>query len=553
MGPSESKSLAAANAASGGLPPGELSGERFRWFAVRAKRGAVVGASLGAGVTLFEAIFIPGRTATVPFQLFLLVVNVVIGLYAGAALLGPVIAFMDRRRTRPQRSWRAAPVLLCAVIGASIGVVVWIKAVDQGDLQSALAEKIYLPKLAQLFWVPVACGAAVGVPAGLLLGTFWHRMALARDGSPDPSPAVAPHESPHAGTTRTQTISGDDGALPRETGATPGAALGGQAVPGSRSPAVDRNWSCDGGPEKEDVVFNSWDACQLALVFVLTQYMACAVTNFFGGALVESWPQPASLLAAQLAVVVFPVAWLFRLQPRARQLFNEPRPGRAELLALVALSIPFGSLLKYVARQPYLTCGLPVLAIDSPAMSLDTTLGLLSTVVIGPAIEEIFFRGIVGHSLIRRYRPVLGIVITAALFAATRAGRSQVAAAFILGVACHLAYFGTGSIVAAILLHALTNCFSPYFELANAPPLWLSALFATSALGYALCAGHIRPRAESGRADPHRPGSVLRSGRTFEGPPGRRFATCCLVLLSPLPFYCQMFYRLLWKVSPLDF
>jgi membrane protease YdiL (CAAX protease family) len=323
-------------------------------------------------------------------------------------------------------------------------------------------------------------------------------------------------------------------------------------VPARFSPAPDRNRGGDDGPAQEDVVINWWDACQLVLVFVLTQYIAYVLTNFVGGSLLESWPQPASLLAAQLAVAAFPVAWLFRLQPRARQLFNEPGPGRAELLALVALSLPLGCLLEYVALQPHLTCGLPLLAVESPAVSLDTTLGLFSTVVIGPAVEEIFFRGVLGRSLVRRYGPARGIVITAALFAATRAGRSQLGAAFILGVACHLAYFGTGSIVAAILIHALTNCFYPYFGLAGAPALWLSALFATSALGYALCNGLFRPRDESRPADPQSPGAVL-SGRTFEGPPGRRFATRCLVLLSPLPFYCQMFYRLLWKVSPLDF
>jgi hypothetical protein len=179
MGLSGSKSLP-AESGPGGLPADQWAGERLRRLAAHAKRGAIVGARLAAGLTLLEVVFArPWNThgnAAAPYCLFLLIVNVAIGFYAGAAL-GPVSVFINRKHTDSLRSWLAAYILIGAVIGAGVGAVVGIKAADEASLRLVADEKHYVLRLARMLLVPAVCGTAAGVPVGLLLGMLRHLMA----------------------------------------------------------------------------------------------------------------------------------------------------------------------------------------------------------------------------------------------------------------------------------------------------------------------------------------------------------------------------------------
>jgi hypothetical protein len=187
MGLSESKSLPAESSPVG-LPPGEWPGQRFRRVAEQMKRGAVFGARLAAGLTLLEVILArPWRThgnAAVPFCLLLLVVNIAIGLYSGAAL-GPVFALIDRKHSGSRRSWLTAYILVGIVVGAGAGTFVGIKAADEVSLQLVAAQKHYVPRLAGMLLVPAICGAAAGVPVGFLVGTLRHLMARRGRGQAD--------------------------------------------------------------------------------------------------------------------------------------------------------------------------------------------------------------------------------------------------------------------------------------------------------------------------------------------------------------------------------
>jgi hypothetical protein len=180
MGLSGSKSLP-TNTSPGGPSPVEWPGERLWRFAALAKHGAVMGARFGAGLTLVEVVCArrldtyTNAVAPAQFYLFVLVVNVVIGFYSGAAL-GPVFAFVNSYRTGSRWSRLAAYILFCAVLGAGVGVVVRIVAVDNRYLELLAAEKDYLPRLARMLSMPAACGAAAGVPVGFLLGTLRHLM-----------------------------------------------------------------------------------------------------------------------------------------------------------------------------------------------------------------------------------------------------------------------------------------------------------------------------------------------------------------------------------------
>jgi membrane protease YdiL (CAAX protease family) len=307
----------------------------------------------------------------------------------------------------------------------------------------------------------------------------------------------------------------DDTALSRESEAAT------QVQPGGRG-------SGDSVPGRGDFLLDGRDACQVAFVFIATQFIADRAADLL--ATTAGWPGSNSftLLAGQLAATALPIACLFRLRPRALQMLRSPGPGPAELLVVVLLSLPVVCLLEFVSPLGPLTCGLPPLAAASPS-SYDTALGLAVMCVIGPAVEEVCFRGLIGPDLVLRYGTFRGTMAGAGLFAATRLGSSELGAAFLLGLACHVAYLGTDSIAAPIVLHGLTNFFGRSFDRVGVDlPLALSALLAVAVLGYAVFAGHWR------RSDGRRPA----------GPAVHRIAIDCVVLLIALPFYLLLLYRL---------
>lgn len=90
---------------------------------------------------------------------------------------------------------------------------------------------------------------------------------------------------------------------------------------------------------------------------------------------------------------------------------------------------------------------------------------VLAPVVIGPIIEEIYFRGHVQHSVIRASTPVVGIVVTALVFAllhlaeVTSPGTALVVglATFVFGIAVGTLAHTTGRIGGAIIAHIVYN------------------------------------------------------------------------------------------------
>jgi len=77
---------------------------------------------------------------------------------------------------------------------------------------------------------------------------------------------------------------------------------------------------------------------------------------------------------------------------------------------------------------------------------------------VGPAVgEELFFRGVIGRRLVARYGPILGVLLTSALFGLAHVEPSHVAATFVAGLALHGVYLATRSLLAPIALHATYN------------------------------------------------------------------------------------------------
>lgn len=105
-------------------------------------------------------------------------------------------------------------------------------------------------------------------------------------------------------------------------------------------------------------------------------------------------------------------------------------------------------------------------------------------VLLGPLVEEIFFRGALFRPLRKRYPPGLVILVTSLFFAVSHLIPQTFLPIAIVGAAMGLLRMMSGSILPSLLLHATFNAIPFYAvatsgpaadEAASLPPLWMTA------------------------------------------------------------------------------
>ena len=83
---------------------------------------------------------------------------------------------------------------------------------------------------------------------------------------------------------------------------------------------------------------------------------------------------------------------------------------------------------------------------------------MLTSVVVAPVMEEIFFRGILQESITRKRGPIVGVLITSTIFAAAHyTVPPQALNAFCVSLVLGYVYARSGSLVPVILIHAINN------------------------------------------------------------------------------------------------
>lgn len=140
-------------------------------------------------------------------------------------------------------------------------------------------------------------------------------------------------------------------------------------------------------------------------------------------------------------------------------------------------------------------------------------LGLIF-IVLGPALEEIFFRGALARPLRWTHRAPIMIAITAALFAVAHVGWQKFLPIGIFGVVLGVLRVASGSLLPSILLHGTYNAIQCFMLLsagavddapsaagaalpdAAASPVWLVAVSSASALVLTALACVLGRRAE---------------------------------------------------------
>ncbi len=88
---------------------------------------------------------------------------------------------------------------------------------------------------------------------------------------------------------------------------------------------------------------------------------------------------------------------------------------------------------------------------------------MVTSIVVAPVMEETLFRGIVQHSLTRKYGAWRGLLIASAVFGIVHFNPQQVVNAFMVGLILGYIYYRTEALLPVILIHCINNAIS-YFS-----------------------------------------------------------------------------------------
>lgn len=91
--------------------------------------------------------------------------------------------------------------------------------------------------------------------------------------------------------------------------------------------------------------------------------------------------------------------------------------------------------------------------------------GILCVALLGPVVEELFFRGAILKALLRKYRPWVAIVVSGLVFGLIHVNPAQVAFACLAGILLGWLYWRTRSLIPCMVVHVLNNGFSVWLTL----------------------------------------------------------------------------------------
>lgn len=115
--------------------------------------------------------------------------------------------------------------------------------------------------------------------------------------------------------------------------------------------------------------------------------------------------------------------------------------------------------------------------LDALVRELPLSITLTALTVFPAFTEELVFRGVLARSLAARYRPIVGIAISAATFGVFHVFPPQIVSTFVLGLVLGLLAVRSRSIVPSIIVHVLNNAVAVVLAREELPALnaWLVA------------------------------------------------------------------------------
>lgn len=196
------------------------------------------------------------------------------------------------------------------------------------------------------------------------------------------------------------------------------------------------------------------------LLFISISFVCICGVFYFDSYFLVDYPLGFRMAFETVFFLLIPIVFFYLINYK-----NKPNPtitiklpalnsilfGILGVVVIVSLSKGINSLLQ------------PKQAIHNP-YSIENAWMLLATCLLGPILEEVYFRLIIQDGLRQTYQPKNTILITALLFMLVHAP-SQYPFAFIMGLLIGAVYYLTNyNILAAIILHLLANNLSTIFQ-----------------------------------------------------------------------------------------
>ncbi|MBQ0141209.1 MAG: CPBP family intramembrane metalloprotease [Prevotellaceae bacterium] len=113
---------------------------------------------------------------------------------------------------------------------------------------------------------------------------------------------------------------------------------------------------------------------------------------------------------------------------------------------------------------------------------IDKADGILAIAIIGPAAEEILFRGAICEQMLRSgAKPWTAILVSALIFGIVHLNPAQIPFATILGIMFGILYYKTKSLIPSIILHIINNSLAVLMiiKYKDSPDMTLTDIFGT--------------------------------------------------------------------------
>lgn len=205
-----------------------------------------------------------------------------------------------------------------------------------------------------------------------------------------------------------------------------------------------------------------WKALKYIIIFFAIQILCALVpTLFFRGTREMIMP---IMVASSLLFILYIVADR-KKAGISRESFRAVSPRRILLLGV-------GAVLFFLLPEIKLVelLDLPN-DIEQLEPELGTPLGLLAAGILGPVAEELLMRGAVLGALLSwrplQGKPMLAVVLSAALFSLIHMNPAQMPGSFMMGVLLGWLCYRTGSLIPGIVMHVFNNSFACIAEMAD--------------------------------------------------------------------------------------
>lgn len=171
----------------------------------------------------------------------------------------------------------------------------------------------------------------------------------------------------------------------------------------------------------------------------------------------SSYVMPVSMLLSFVVIVAF--LWKKGYLTEDKQLYSPLTSGFLMWSLLLGISI--------IALEDALMILLSFLPdwMEQTFDAMETNLlGILCIAIIGPVVEELYFRGAIAKELLKQYTPVKAILLSGLLFGLIHFNPVQVVGASIMGILLGWLYYKSKSLMPCILIHIFNNSLAVYLN-----------------------------------------------------------------------------------------